>query len=364
MPTLYINQETLKKNIEITKNLAAQAHVIGVIKGNGYGLGLIPYACFLVASGIETLAVSEINDAVALRNAGITCDILMLSPLYQKKDIEQALNHYIILCITSFECGEIAEQTAKELNLYARAHICVDTGLGRYGFPCTYVKDIIYTIDHMKHICVTGIYSHFSAAACHKSHYTMHQFARFTTLCDTLEQKNVFIGFRHIAASCAMLRYPETKLDAVRIGSAFLGRLPMRDLWGYQPIGRLEAPISDIHTLPAGHNIGYGQTFITTKKTTIAIVPVGYSHGLGIKRKTDCPKISYLPRYMYHLLKDTFFPKKLFAYYKEETFPVLGKIGMTCVILDITGHNIKIGDTVSFPVNPIYIDSNIPRCFS
>lgn len=365
MPTLCINKEILQQNIDITKHLAADAHVIGVIKGNGYGLGLIPYARFLVESGIEMLAVSEIKDAVTLRNAGITCDILMLSPLYQKKDIEQALNHYIILCITSFECGEIAEQTAKELNLYARAHICVDTGLGRYGFSCTHARDIIYTIDHMKHICITGIYSHFSSAACRKSyHNTMHQFARFTNLCDTLEQKNVFIGFRHIAASCALLRYPETKLDAVRIGSAFLGRLPMKDQWGYHPVGWLKAPISDIHTLPAGHNIGYGQTFITTRKTTVAIVPVGYSHGLGMERKNDSPKISCLPRKIYHLLKEIFFQKKLFAYYNEEAFPVLGKIEMNCVIIDITGHHIKIGDTVRFPVNPIYIDSNIPRCFS
>lgn len=361
MPTLFIDKTLLKDNIEITKQIAGESHIIGVVKGNGYGLGLCSYAHILVESGIELLAVTELDDAIRLRNSGIHCDILMLSPLYQKEDIKTALSLSLILCITSYECGEIAEQTAAKLSTYGRAHICIDTGLGRHGFPDTHVKDIIYTVQHMKHICVTGIYSHFFASACRKPKHTAEQLKRFLSLCEALEKESIFIGFRHIAASCALLRYPETRLDAVRIGSAFLGRLPMKDQWGYKPVGLLEASISDIHTLPPGHNIGYGQTFITTKKTTVAIVPVGYSHGLGVKRGNDCPGLTRLPRFIGSLIKNTLFPKKLYGFYKENKLPVLGKIGMTCVILDVTEVEIHIGDTILLPVNPIYVDSSIPR---
>lgn len=361
MPTLFIDKTLLKDNIEITKQLAGESHIIGIVKGNGYGLGLCSYAHILVESGIEILAVTELDDAIQLRNSGIHCDILMLSPLYQQEDIRTALSLSLILCITSYECGVIAEETAAKLSTYGRAHICIDTGLGRYGFPDTHVKDIIYTVRHMKHICVTGIYSHFFASACRKPKHTAEQLERFLSLCKALEKENIFIGFRHIAASCALLRYPETRLDAVRIGSAFLGRLPMKNQWGYRPVGLLEAPVSDIHTLPPGHNIGYGHTFITTKKTTVAIVPVGYSHGLGVKRGNDCPSLTCLPRFIGSLIKNTLFPKKLYGFYKENQFPVLGKIGMTHVILDVTGAELHIGDIIQLPVNPIYVDSSIPR---
>lgn len=361
MPTLFIDKDVLKNNIAITKNLSGEAQVIGVVKGNGYGLGLCAFARILVESGIETLAVTELADAVKLRDSGIHCDILMLSPLYQKEEIITALRQYLILSITSYECGEIAEQTAAELNIYARCQICVDTGLGRYGFTDNQKRDIIYTINQMKHLCVTGIYSHFYAASCKKSVHTVRQFERFTSLCDEIEQANVFIGFRHIAASCALLRYPETRLDAVRIGSAFLGRLPFPNHLGYKPVGQLRASIEDIRVLSPGTGLGYGHTYITTKRTTIAVVSAGYAHGLGTRRYNSCPGLSHLPGYIFRMLKNILFPEKLYAYDGENPLPVLGKIGMNSTIIDITGTNLAIGDTVSIPVNPIYVDSSLPR---
>lgn len=363
MPTLFIDKNILTNNIKITKKLAKDSQIIGVVKENGYGLGLCTYAHLLIKCGIEMLAVTDIEEGITLRKSGIHCDILMLSPLYQKEDIELALTNHIMLCIASNECGELAEQIAKELNLYSRAHICIDTGFGRYGFPDSHVKDIIYTIDHMQHVCITGIYSHFYASACKKPQYTMEQFQRFKELCNTLEENTIFVGFRHIAASCALLKYPETRLDAVRIGSAFLGRIPFYDQWGYKPVGMLEAAISDIHTLPAGHNIGYGHTYITRRKTTVAIVPAGYSHGLDIRRNNSCPKLTHIPQYIFRLIKNTLFPQKIYAHYNEETFPVLGKIGMNSVAIDITNSDLAIGDVVQFPVNPIFVDSKIQRVF-
>lgn len=361
MCTLFIDTNILKNNIEITKKLAGDSTVIGVVKGNGYGLGLCAFARMLTSCGIETLATNNLADAVALRKSGIHCDILLLSPLYNKEDIKTALNHYLILCISSYECGRMAEQAATEENLYARAHICIDTGLGRHGFPHTHTKDILYTIHSMEHICVTGIFSHFYASGGRNAHHTSEQLRYFTTLCDALEQENIVIGFRHIAASCALLKHPETCLDAVRIGSAFLGRLPFPDQWGYKPVGALEAPIEDIRTVPTGAGIGYGHAFIATRRTTVGIVPAGYADGLSVNRSSQCPGITHFPGFLYRFLKNNLIPRNLYATHAKEQFPVLGKIGMNSVAIDITGSDLKIGDTVSLPVNPIYVDSSIPR---
>ena len=364
MPTLYIDQKALIKNIKITKQLAGDAKIIGIVKENGYGLGLLPFSQLLMECGIETLAVSSIEEAISLRESGIRCDILLLCPLYKKTDILEAFRHDVILNIASPACGRLAEQVAEEASIWNGAHLCIDTGFGRYGFSYEDTEGILDIVKHMRHIEITGIYSHFYASACKRKKPTIKQFKRFTSLCDALEEHSVFIGTRHIAASCGLLKFPETRLDAVRIGSAFLGRLPFSNQWGYQPIGELKAAVSDIHTLPTGQGIGYGHSYIAKKKTTIAIVSAGYSHGLGVHRTMDNPKIKNIPGAICHFFKKILFPKRIYALYQDQTFPVIGKIGMNSCMIDITGTDIQIGDIVSLPVNPIFVDSSIERQYS
>lgn len=361
MTTLFLDKEKLINNIDITKKLAGSSKVVAVIKGNAYGHGLLGFASLLVESGIETLAVVELEDAILLREEGFECEIINLSPVYSEGDIKASLKNNIVLSITTAECGNRTEKVATDIGIQAKAHICVDTGLGRHGFLAGNIDEIANLITSMEHVKVTGIYSHFSTAAYKKDTNTDKQFKLFTKLCDTLTERGINVGCRHIAATSAFLRYPDTKLDAVRVGSALLGRVPLANQWGYQPTGQLEAPIEDVNVIPAGENIGYGYAYTTKKETKIAIVPIGYSHGLGIQQINDCTKFSQVPRFVYKLLKSAKSPRVFYAHYEGKTYPVLGFIGLTSLMIDITGSDIEVGDVVSFPINPIFVDSGIKR---
>ena len=361
MTTLFLDKKKLSSNIDITKKLAGDSKVIAVIKGNAYGHGLCQFASLLVERGIDTLAVVELEDAITLRNSGFTCEIINLSPVYSTDDITASLENNIILSITTEECSKKTEEVAQKAGITAKAHICVDTGLGRHGFLAGNIDEIANIITSMKHVKVTGIYSHFSTAAYKKDTNTDKQFKLFTTLCDSLTKKGIDVGCRHIAATSAFLRYPETKLDAIRVGSALLGRISLNNEWGYQPTGQLEAPIEDVNIIPAGQNIGYGYAYTTKKDTKIAIVPIGYSHGLGIQQVNDCTKFSQVPRFIYKILKSAKNPRILYAHYNNKKYPVLGFVGLTSLMIDITGSDLGVGDVVNFPINPILVDSGIKR---
>ena len=105
MTTLTINKQALIHNINVVKKVSGQSAVIAVLKGNGYGLGLINFAVLLEQQGIHHFAVTDLEDAVTLRKNGCQGVILMLTPLYEKADIKTAIRSQITLCITSKKCG-------------------------------------------------------------------------------------------------------------------------------------------------------------------------------------------------------------------------------------------------------------------
>lgn len=386
MTTLTINKQALVHNINVVKKLSDQSKVIAVLKGNGYGLGLINFALLLEQHDISHFAVTDLADAVTLRQNGIQGEILMLTPLYEREDIKTAIYNQITLSITSRECGEAAESVYTDLTIHnnelrkagnpnrktnhvssflpaLRAHLCIDTGFGRYGFLPDEKNEIIELIHNLKHVEITGIFSHFSNSACKKAGYVHKQYKMFVALCNSLEEEGIDIGMRHISSSSSLLRFPYTRLDAVRIGSAFLGRLAFPDEWGFVPIGTLDAPIDDIYTLPAGHNVGYGNTYITTRTTTIAVVSAGYYHGIGVEKQTSPVPDKFTPCNILRIIKRHFTREEVTAGLGYHQFPVIGKIGMNSLVIDITGYALSIGDRVTFAINPLHVNSSIPRVY-
>lgn len=137
MCELRIVKHALHHNIRLVQRLAGDARVIGVVKGNGYGLGLGELASHLVEYGVRHLAVSELEEALTLRRLGISAEIMLLSPLCDGGELEEALRAGVILCVDSWEGAEAAERAARRLDCTGKAQLCVDTGFGRYGFSCS-----------------------------------------------------------------------------------------------------------------------------------------------------------------------------------------------------------------------------------
>ena len=369
MNTLVINKEDLSNNIKNIKKYLSKSgvddngnpvRIIAVVKANGYGLGIVEYTKFLISQGISFFAVSTIEEALTLRQAGIEEKILMLSPIAIESEVRKLIENNIILTIGSKEDAKIVEKIGKELDKKIRVHLKIDTGFGRYGFVYSKRDEMVEVLKVLEYIEIEGTFTHFSVSF-YDDKYTKIQFDRFLNVIEILKLNEIETGILHVCNSAAFLKYPYMHLNAVRIGSAILGRLPFKSIINLKKIGYLETCVTEIKELPKGFNIGYSNSYKTKKETKIAILPCGYMTGINMELGRDMFRFIDKIRYLYNDVKLFFKKQYKTIQIKNEPCRILGRIGAYHVICDITNKEIKIGDKAKIEINPMFIDSNVRR---
>lgn len=332
MKQLVVNKEDLKHNInrikDYTKKISNDDNytIIAVVKGNGYGLGLNEYSEVLVENGIKYLAVATFEEAIELRKKQKDVNILMMSPLYNKQELEETVKNNITIAIDSKENAEAVNELAhKGYNI--KVHLKIDTGFGRYGFIYDDYENILNTVQSLKpNVEIEGIFTHCSDAYRKNNKHTLEQFKRFTDVIEKLEANNIKIKLKHICNSPAILNYPEMHLTAARIGSAFVGRVCSENNIGLKKIGELEINIAEVKNIPKGFNISYLNSYKTKDKTRIAIIPIGYLEGYNVTQKTDMFRIADKLRRALHELKSIFKKQKITVVINEKRYNVIGTI--------------------------------------
>ena len=368
MKELLVEKNKIKHNLKIIKKIieadgkndsGEKVKIIAVVKGNGYGLGLIQYSKFLIDNGIKILAVATVEEALELRKSGIKEDILMMSSTAVKEDIQKMIDNNIILTIGSKEAGDAVNEVS--VNKKARVHLKIDTGFGRYGFIYSEKDKMIEYLKSWNNIKIEGVFSHFSIAFFGKREATQIQFDRFLNCIETLKLNGIETGTLHICNSSAFLRFKDMHLNAVRIGSALLGRISIPNTWGFKRVGILKSNVAEIKTLPKGYNIGYSNSYKTKKETKVAIVPCGYADGFNVIVDKDMYRKIDKIRYIVRDIKNLFKKQEIFVKINDEKCKVLGRLGMYHVTVDISGKNVNINDEVLFEVSPMFVDSKIAR---
>lgn len=362
MKKVIIDKKDLENNIKIIKSMKnKKTKIIGVVKANGMGLDLVKYSKFLISKGINILAVSDSEDALYLRKKNVTCQIILLTPVNDKKLLEKLINNNIVLTIASLENLENVNEILEENeNKKVDVHIKIDTGFGRYGFWYNNYEEISELFNKKQMVNIQGIYTHFSKAIDKKT--TQLQYDRFAKLLQKLEKHGYQIPLKHCCNSTAFIKYPQMHLDAVRLGSIIQGRTLVK-VSELKKIGIFETSISQIKKMPRGSKIGYSNTYKLKKDSIIATIPVGHADGFEIKNKRD--NFGFKENIKAILIEVKNMLKKPYAMViiKDEKYKIIGRIGLNYSLIDITedSFNITTKDKVILDANPLNINSRIRR---
>ena len=283
-----IDLGNLEHNYRDLRACAPDSRFLGTVKANGYGHGAIPVARRLVELGTDYLAVACLDEAAALRAAGITAPILVLGythPALAGSAVELGVTQAVFTPELAKALSEAAGAAGKR----AKVHLKVDTGMSRLGVldhdPEGAAKEIA-ALCALPHLEPEGIFTHF-ANADGDEEYTMLQFTR---LLDVLEELRGKYGrtfeIRHCAASAAVLNYPCTHMDMIRPGIALYGHYPDPsceglDGPGLKPVMSLYSRVAAVRDFPENTPVSYGCTAsFGPEGGRTAVLPIGYADGL------------------------------------------------------------------------------------
>ncbi len=356
MSRYIIDKSKLIENIEIIKKKAG-VDIIGVVKGNGYGFGMCNLAEILMQNGINTFAVTEVYDVPLLRETVLDKDILVMRSTCIEDEAEIVANYNCIATIGSLEAAKVMDKVSKKLGKKTKCHLKIDTGMGRYGFLPSQVENAIKCYD-FESLDFCGAYTHFSSAF-HNTELTKAQLEMFKDTVEQIKKTGKNVGILHCANSPALLNVDGVTLDAVRIGSAFTGRVITNGKNQLNRLGSLEAEVIETKTVPSGYSIGYNGQFKTKRETKIAIVPIGHFDGFGLEKGKEVADLhSVLSQFKHYLQK-----KQLTVNINAKAYNVIGEIGLSHTAVDITGSDVKIGDTASVEISPLMVNPNVPRIY-
>ncbi len=287
---IHVSLSALRHNAEALRNLIAPSAAAFVVKGNAYGHGIIETA-LAVEPFAKKLCVYSIEEAVALREGGVTVPILVMGPMpHDVFDDMLELNVEMALW-DMHEYVRTLANASKKAHKRVKVHVKVNTGLNRLGLEPEELADAIEDYCRVPDIEIAGIFSHLASAEEIDSPYTLHQLERFTKAYAQSEPvlaSHDAIPIRHIAASAAAMLWPQTRLDMCRIGIALYGLWPSPQTreamnGGTLPLEPALTYVTEVVTtrqIAAGEAIGYGTTYHAPRPMRIGIVPLGYADGI------------------------------------------------------------------------------------
>lgn len=280
-----ISLSGLENNYQsIRKHIGKNCQMMCVVKGDAYGHGLMPVSLALERYGADAFAVATIQEAIALRDAGISRRILILGPLdplYYKA----ALDYGIDLQVQSLQIARDISDAARAYGKRANIHIKLDTGTGRFGFQAQ--RNQQQTIEEILQLCQfpylnpVGIFTHVCVANDPtQDEFTHWQMKNFHNVTSSLEACGLHL-IRHCANSPVTVRMPEYHDDMVRVGTAICGFDNYEISIGTHPILSLKSRIISLHDLEPGDTLSYGRLYTAQRRTRIATIPFGYGDGLS-----------------------------------------------------------------------------------
>ena len=326
-----LSADALRHNFALARSLVGDRKIMPVIKGNAHGHGALFCARVLAQEGADAFAVACIDEAIALREGGISRPILILG-YTEPQAAPELLQYKLTQSVFSEEYGEALSRSAVSSGGNIPVHIKLDTGMTRTGIfaqGCPEAAaDAILRLDALPGLAVTGLFTHYAAADMpEKDDFTAMQLENYRAVLEALRQK----GFtrpivRHTGNSASILNHPETYFDMVRAGVMLYGFSPdgVPREGPLEPVLCLKARVIQVKDIPAGACVSYGCTFTAPKPMMLAVVSAGYAD-------------SY-PR--------SLSGKGAWGVIRGQKCPQVGRICMDLCMFDVTGLQVRAGDEI------------------
>ncbi|NNL86186.1 MAG: alanine racemase [Myxococcales bacterium] len=333
-----IDLEALAANYALAGRLARGREVIGVVKADAYGHGAVRVAQRLASLGCRTLAVVTVDEAEALRSAGVETQILVMGGVHDVLEAERAAALGATPAVHRSEDVRLVAEAAARAETVLAVQLEVDTGMSRMGAPAALAPEIARQIAERPELTFDGIYTHFARADEVETEPTFAQERLFAGVLDELDKRGIAPRQVHAAASAALLSgvgLPELarRFNAVRPGLMLYGIAPNPECGAPElaPVMRLVARIVALRRVAAGQGVGYGASYRAPAERSIATLPLGYADGF--------------PRH---------FAQTAFVSHRGGDVPMVGRVSMDFVTLDLGDRPAEIGDEVVVfgPENP------------
>lgn len=330
-----------------------QTPLLCVIKANAYGHGaetvaraLEPLQDDAGASLCRIFGVASVDEGMTLREAGVTRDILLLSAILPS-EAANAARYDLMPTLYERDVAAAFSHAARELGKVGRAHFKIDTGMGRLGVSWRDAFNIWRELQALPNLRIEGVYTHFACADDEVDVKSDEQLRRFqSALCEcgleniSLEnaKKSRRTVMIHAANSAGALRYPNARFDLSRVGLALFGVRPGDELQAsaelpLRPVMAWHSRITGVKTVPRGETVSYGGTWRAPRDSRIAIVPVGYADGYSRRLGNRAQVVVDGAR-----------------------VPVVGRVTMDQLLLDVTTVNAQVGTTVELWGNQLRVE--------
>ncbi len=270
----------IRQNVSSLKRITGVT-VMAVVKANAYGHGLVEIARAALAGGAGWCGVARIEEALALRQAGIQAPVLVTGYTAEER-LAEAIGAGISLTAYAPEQAEVFSGAAQSLGARLNVHAKIDPSMGRLGvFPEEGLR-FLRGLNRLPGLRVEGIFTHFASADEPENAATDRSIDRFQRLLDELEAHHLCPPLVHVANSAAALYYPRARYDLVRCGISIYGlhpsaEAPLPD--GFRPALAWKTRLTSIKTLPPGHGVGYNARYVTSRHESIGTLSVGYADG-------------------------------------------------------------------------------------
>ena len=331
-----IDLNKIEKNYDICRSMLRDGvKMMGVIKADGYGHGAVAYAEIFSQKGCEWFAVSNLDEALQIREAGIETPILILGFTPAEKAEVLAFNN-IAQAVYNREYATALSQNAVAQGVQVNVHIKVDTGMSRIGFLYQDSEDDAATIDAIEAACklpglyAQGIFQHFAVADCGEEGevYTRLQYDLFLDVIRRLQKRGTDFELYHCCNSAGASEYRDLQLNMARLGIVIYGLTSsdlVKEQWGIEPVMSVKSVVAMVKEIEAGTTVSYGRTFTAANDMKIATIPIGYADGYTRRLSGNGARMIIKGAYV----------------------PVIGTICMDMCMVDVTGLDVKAGDAVT-----------------